>query len=58
MHITKKEKTLLAVAAIDFEITRMYNKVWIKYDKEYCDELIKNALKFYESRMFPNQIGS
>lgn len=44
---------LLAVAAVDFETTRKYTKVWIKYDKVYCKQLINDALKFYESAVFP-----
>ncbi|CAO1420717.1 unnamed protein product [Diamesa hyperborea] len=56
MHITKKEKALLAVAAVDFEKTRNYTKVWIKYDKVYCKQLINDALTFYESEMFPKLI--
>ena len=53
MHITKKPKALLAVAAIDFESTRNYDKVWIEYDEVYCKQLIKDALVFYETTVFP-----
>ena len=53
MHITKKPKALLAIAAFDFETTRSYTKVWINHDEDYCKQLITDALKFFESEVFP-----
>lgn len=53
MLMTKKNKALLGVAAIDFEETRNITQIWIPYDEEYVMDLIETSLEFYNQAIFP-----
>lgn len=53
MHMTRKTKALLGVAALDFEKTRNVTKVWIDYDKEYVDGVMGESFEFWQKGVFP-----
>ncbi|XP_058818447.1 uncharacterized protein LOC131681586 isoform X2 [Topomyia yanbarensis] len=53
MHMTHKTKALLGVAALDFERTRNVTQVWIDYDREYVDNIMKDAFEFWQRGVFP-----
>ncbi|XP_062551770.1 uncharacterized protein LOC134217031 [Armigeres subalbatus] len=53
MHMTRKTKALLGVAALDFEKTRNVTKVWIDYDKEYVDKVMEDSFEFWQKGVFP-----
>lgn len=53
MHMTRKTKALLGVAALDFEKTRNVTKVWIDYDKEYVDGVMSESFEFWQKGVFP-----
>uniref|UniRef100_A0A182LXT9 YqaJ viral recombinase domain-containing protein n=1 Tax=Anopheles culicifacies TaxID=139723 RepID=A0A182LXT9_9DIPT len=52
MHVTRRNKALLAVAALDFENTNEITKVWIKYDKAYVDSVIQEAFEYWRKAIF------
>uniref|UniRef100_A0A8D8A1L6 (northern house mosquito) hypothetical protein n=1 Tax=Culex pipiens TaxID=7175 RepID=A0A8D8A1L6_CULPI len=53
MHMTHRTKALLGVAALDFEKSRQVTQVWIDYDKEYVDAVMKEAYEFWRKGVFP-----
>lgn len=53
MHMTHRTKALLGVAALDFEKSRQVTQVWIDYDKEYVDGVMKEAYEFWRKGVFP-----
>lgn len=53
MHMTRRTKALLGVAALDFEKTRNVTKVWIDYDKEYVDKVMEESYEFWQKGVFP-----
>lgn len=53
MHMTHRKKALLGVAALDFETSRQVTQVWIDYDKEYVDDVMKDAFEFWRRGVFP-----
>lgn len=52
MHMTHKTKALLGVAALDFEKTRNVTQVWIEYDREYVNAIMKEAFEFWQKGVF------
>ncbi|XP_052897082.1 uncharacterized protein LOC128304009 [Anopheles moucheti] len=52
MHVTKRKKALLAVAALDFEKTKQITKVWINYNKVYVNEVIESAFDYWCKAVF------
>lgn len=53
MHMTHRTKALLGVAALDFEKSRRVTQVWIAYDKQYVDGVMKEAFEFWCKGIFP-----
>jgi hypothetical protein len=53
MYVTEKKHALLAVASLDFEVTRNITKLWIDFDAEYVNEMIEHASEYYEDAIFP-----
>lgn len=53
MFITGKPKALLAVASLDFEKTRKITKIWIPFDNDYIQEMLEQAMEFYEKAVYP-----
>ncbi|XP_052867996.1 uncharacterized protein LOC128273962 [Anopheles cruzii] len=52
MHMTRKTKALLGVAALDFERTRNVTKVWIDYDKSYVEAIMAESYEFWSKAVF------
>ncbi|XP_049279609.1 uncharacterized protein LOC125761999 [Anopheles funestus] len=52
MHITKRKKALLAVAALDFEKTKQITKLWINYNKPLVQDLIESAFSYWRNAIF------
>uniref|UniRef100_A0A182SIB9 YqaJ domain-containing protein n=1 Tax=Anopheles maculatus TaxID=74869 RepID=A0A182SIB9_9DIPT len=52
MHVTRRTKALLAVAALDFETTKQIKKVWIEYDSQYVKDVIDDAFEFWRKAIF------
>ncbi|XP_058059755.1 uncharacterized protein LOC131210514 [Anopheles bellator] len=52
MHMTRKTKALLGVAALDFEKTRNVTKVWIDYDKSYVENIMADSYEFWSKGVF------
>uniref|UniRef100_A0A1Q3EW73 Putative yqaj-like viral recombinase domain protein n=2 Tax=Culex tarsalis TaxID=7177 RepID=A0A1Q3EW73_CULTA len=53
MHMTHRSKALLGVAALDFERSRQVTQVWIDYDKQFVDSVMKEAFEFWRKGVFP-----
>ncbi|XP_058448031.1 uncharacterized protein LOC131428256 [Malaya genurostris] len=57
MHLTHNAKALLGVAAVDFETTRNVAQVWIEYNRQYVDKVVKDACKYWKKSVFPALLG-
>lgn len=53
MHITKRQRALLAVADLNFERNKKVAKVWIDYDEQYVNKLIEDANAFWIEAIYP-----
>lgn len=52
MLATGMKKALFCVAEPDFEISKNVQVIWVDYDEEYLDSLIKNCMDFYKLYIF------
>lgn len=53
MHLANRDKALLGVADVDFETNRKVTKIWIPYDEKYVEEMMNDAIYFWEKAIFP-----
>ena len=53
MYFAKKQKGLFCVANYDFETSKEFILVSVKYDKLYCNNVIKQCVEFWKKAIFP-----